>query len=52
MSDLAKERLGLVDDSLFGDGREASDFSDREGLEKDMRHYCTESTYSFFYFSR
>jgi len=50
MSDHAKERLGLVDDSLFGDGREASDFSDREGLEKDMRHYCTESTYSFFYF--
>ena len=50
MSDHAKERLGLVDDSLFGDGREASDFSDRKGLEKDMRHYCTESTYSFFYF--
>ena len=37
------------DDGLFGDGRVASDHSDRTGLEKDMRHTCTETVYIMFY---
>ena len=36
------------DDSLFGDGRVASDFTDRKGLEKDMLFTCTENTYIVF----
>lgn len=36
------------EDGWLGDGRVPSDFTDREGLEKDMLFTCTENTYILF----